>query len=270
MSNAGVDMNSDDGLDYVIIRFSSIYIPSDEKKKSDLVTLVDNVVRQMNSPALGLKRTLIYFGQKSERSLYGTGRTYVYEVESHKELIAAEFSEFFDYRHNYDFYIYLAREIYEDNGTIFRTFTLAHELQHAVQYCLSRCHFLMGRVIFHYSWLNNRDYIKRIPYEFDARRMAKITNIKINTRSAVDKFLDDKIRVGKPEEKEEYQLLKDINVNQEFDLTTEYSRYWDQNKAEIRSQVEKIESRGTRDSNEDDLVSAYRYFLQECPDMNHV
>lgn len=258
------------GFDNIEIQFSNFNLYNNETKRDEIVSLITDIINSFESPVQFSKKIMIYFGWKSERTLHALGRTYIYNVEAHQDLIRHEFSEVYDRLQPFEFYILIAPEIYEHEDRVFRTFTLAHEFQHVVQYLISRCHVLIGRVLFEYFWLKKNDNLafKRIPYEFDARRMAKLIAYKMHTKTKVDQYLENIISSGQEDEKNECQFLKDIDIGLKYDLIAEYDKSWRQHRKSICLQIEDIKGQAPKTYDENNLLLAYEYLMHEFPDMD--
>jgi len=92
----------------------------------------------------------------------------------------------------------------------------------------------------------------------------------MHTKSRVDHFFENKISAGNEGEKTEYRFLKDMDVEDKYDLIEDYDHFWNKHGNKIRDQVDKIQKATVITDDEASLLRAYKLFVQECPDINRI
>ncbi len=197
------------------------------------------------------------------------GRVYIKGIPGYehfvlrKAYLPMEFPHFSDYR----FIIYLSREVRENDNPIFKILTIAHELQHLLQYVNFRNECFQVSVLKGFFDVRN-DYTNRfyrnIPHEIDAFRKSKSIAIRIFNESEVSSFLEKRIHDTQDDNEREYwENLKSLDLEHRFNLTSVMSELWEKYESEILSLVQQLETKNQNselEKKEKDFVEAYEFY----------
>ena len=196
------------------------------------------------SETLKKQNLLFYFGWKNKRMLgYFRAETLGYIVCKTTpgiERLIDEKNDIKDFE-SFDCIIYLSTDIGRDESKIFKTFTIVHELQHLLQRIYLKNHYLKHSVLINYYKIRGFDK-NDLPTEHDAIRKAKLINYKIFDKENVDLFLDEKIMTSKTGDKKYWEKIKNININEYYDLESEMQTVWDKSKNDIKEKTKIDES----------------------------
>jgi len=256
------------------ILFSKSNFQDDDELNRQHTELIKEIAGRIRFPSFVDEKMLVYFGWKSQYFLRALGNAYFRDIPDHKAKILDEFREFIDEGNigEYEYFIYLVTDIYVDDDDLFKLFTIAHELQHILRYTQNRCGFLLGRVLFFYFLMNrmNGDVFKRLPYEYDARRQAKIIGIEMYGKSRVDEFLKKRASSGDEFDRAEYSFLDKIDTDEKYDLIDDYDSSWNRHKSGAQRELTRIAQKKSADlTGEEKLFKqAYDYLIQECPSLS--
>jgi len=217
--------------------------------------VIYEAIRGFENESETLKRQnlLVYFGWKS-KIILGYFKTetlgfIVCKTTPGIERLADEKNDIKDFE-SFDCLIYLSTDIGKDENKIFKTFTIVHELQHLLQRIYLKNHYLKHFVLNNYYRIRGFD-TNELPTEHDAIRKAKIINYKIFGKEKVDLFIDKKIMTSIKGDIKYWEKIKNININEYYDLENEMQKVWDKYKKDIEEKI-KID---------DDLRKAYEFLI---------
>ena len=177
---------------------------SEDKSNRDTVKKIEDEF-QKDSSILRNQDILIYFGMLTKQpiGLRAWGVLAIKNTPSYSKLLNQwgildnKFMELPNIS-NFEFIIYLSKEIREDNNEIFKTFTIAHELQHIIQYIELKKSFKKYLLLYRYfdliNELDDQEY-KNLPTEMDAFRKAKIIANRLYKKRC-KLFIDEEIKIG--------------------------------------------------------------------------
>lgn len=182
---------------------------------------------------------LMYFGWKS-KDMLGYFQVYTLgflaiKTTSTMERLADEKKDIKDFEF-FDYIIYLSKDIGKDKSKIFKTFTIIHELQHLHQFIYLKNHYLKHFVLYHYYKIRRFD-TNKLPTEYDAIKKAKIINYKIFGKENVDSFINEKIMTSGKGDKNYWKKIKNININEYYNLENEMQTVWDKYKNDIKEKI---------------------------------
>jgi hypothetical protein len=243
----------------------------DQQKSNSNIELINKIISKYEKEIAEINQNdvLIKFGWHSRFSLGALGLTYLIDIPKHKNKIIKYFrDEGISNYEDFKYFIYLATEIFDDANNIFKIFTIAHELQHVFQYMKNRCSYFIHNVLFRYFILRKKDNrtIKNLPNEYDARRKAKIINYKIHGEIGVDEYICKKLNENiDNDERDEWNMINNIDVSKDFNLSYEDFRFWSKYKNGIHKEIESIRRKGSsRTDDEIELIEAYELLKNNC------
>ena len=159
------------------------------------------------------------------------------------------------------FKIYIHREVRDSDDRIFKVFTIAHELQHVLQYLGSKISYCQAALVQTYmsifQRLTNKLY-RMVPIEIDACRKAKSIAIKLDGKEKVSSFVEQQIRNTKDGKGRSYWMnIRELDIGKSFDLQKEMQIFWDKYKGKIYLKKGELESKDTKlDAKERDFLVA--------------
>jgi len=182
---------------------------------------------------------LIYFGWKA-KIILGKFRTeslgfFAANKTPGIKRLVEEKNDIEDFE-SFDYIIYLSKDIGKDENEIFKSFTIAHELQHILQYIYLKTHYLRHYVLVRYFEIK-RFNTNELPIEHDAIRKSKEITYKILDKENVDSFINKKIMISRKGEKKYWEKIKNININENIDLEKEMQAVWDKYKNDIEEKI---------------------------------
>ncbi len=227
------------------------------------------------SSKLSGRGILIFFGMRSSRHQIGLGAWGVLAIKN-----TPGYSHILE-RYNYDlslipnisnfeFILYLSEDIRENDNKLFKTFTIAHELQHIIQYIesmdLYAIHLLIRRYFALNNGLDNQKY-RDLPFEIDSRRKAKIICYEIFEEQECNSFIETEIKRGDDIGDENYKSYwEDIKtLDLDFDYKIETELLWNEHENAIAEKIDRIRSKKDHfvSEKEKDLLEAYNLFKSD-------
>jgi len=191
------------------------------------------------SEILKEQNLLFYFGWKNKHILgYFNAETLGFiecKTTPGIKRLGGEKNDIKDFE-SFDCIIYLSTDIGKDESKIFKTFTIIHELQHLLQRIYLKNHYLKHFVLNNYYRIRGFD-TNELPTEHDAIRKAKVINYKIFGKEKVDLFIDKKIMTSIKGNIKYWEKIKNININEYFDLESEMRTVWDKHKNDIKEKT---------------------------------
>ncbi len=141
---------------------------------------------------------LLVFGRQEEKD-FGDWAKFLPNHDI-KEIIES-YHDWFDELINinlidYSIFILVTKDVWISDNPIFMTFSLAHELEHAVQYLEERILSLQAHLIISYLKLSNQwnnSTYNDFPPEMDASRTAKKINFLLHGENETLAFIDKRI-----------------------------------------------------------------------------
>ncbi len=167
----------------------------------------------------------ILFGTIDSRLLKNSlGRTFKIGTDECNEFIkrfSFEFNRIVSLS-SYDFLVYFAVDISKSENEIDKTFTIAHELQHVIQFIYLPEYLLEKHTSLWDCFKESGFNTNELPKEKDAIRRAKIINYDINKdKKIVDDFIFKKISESCGiEDKSYWEIVRDIDKT-DYDLRNE-------------------------------------------------
>ena len=215
---------------------------------------------------------LIFFGMRSRRYQIGLGAWGVLAIKNTPSYL--HFLETYNYElspipniSNFEFIIYLSDDIRENDNKFFKTFTIAHELQHIIQYVDSKNsykkHLLLFRYFYFKNEMNNQRY-RNLPSEIDSFKKAKAITYNLFEKEECDQFLEEESIRGNTnndnDKKSYWENIKAIDLNSSYDYEEENNKLWNECENAIENEIARIENQNKINPKEKDLLEAYRYF----------
>jgi len=240
--------------------------------------IVREVINEFGDESKVLKKQklLVYFGmfpsgEDFPLKVLGTVKakgTTEYD-EFIKEVINKE-SEKIDNLETFKYLIYLSKNIRTCDNKKYKIFTIAHELQHVLQYLGYSCLHEKHSVLFRYFILTKSN-IFELPKEQDAIRKAKIINYRIFGKRDVDNFIDEKIQKSREDiEKLYWENVKSIDLNIEYDLESRVKEFWRNYEGGIKESAKRLRGKIEPELNERAFLDAYEAFLIDCKKLRRV
>lgn len=224
------------------------------------------------SRILKKQKLLIYFGSRRDDSLPGLGVLKVKNTPSHKKFIEdvisheIEKSKLPDFE-TFKYLIYLSKNIRECNNKKYKNFTVAHELQHVLQFAKYDGDHQQHTVLFNYFILK-RLYLYELPKEHDAIKKAKFINYRMFGKRDVDIFTDEKIiKSGNDSEKSYWENIKSIDADEDYDWESGVAKCWFDNKKSIEKEIKRIKEKKENyelDGKEKIFLDSYENYLKKC------
>jgi len=164
----------------------------------------------------------------------------------------------------YQFIIYLSRKIRESNDKIFKVLTIAHELQHVIQFIKFKDVYLQTGVLRGYLQVEKKctnELYRNTPTEVDAFRKSKIIAIKIFGKEKINYFIKKEVEDAQNENDKSYWInIKSLDSDKSYNLKNETQKYWDKYENEISHKKDELE----RKKEHCRLKIAEEYFLEAC------
>lgn len=215
---------------------------------------------------------LIFFGMRSSRQQIGLGAWGVLVIKNTPSY--SHVLETYNYElspipniSNFEFIIYLSADLRENDNKLFKTFTIAHELQHIIQYIDSKNTYKKYLLLFRYfnfkNGMDNQRY-RSLPTEIDSFRKAKVIAYNLFGNEECDQFLEEEILKGSTnndnDSKSYWENLKLIDLNSSYDYEEENNKLWNEYENAIENEIARIEKQNNINTKEKHLLEAYRYF----------
>lgn len=213
-------------------------------KDKDNERIVNEIIDKFEneSDILKKQKLLIYFGSLNKNSLASfrnedLGRLYIKgtsEYEVFIKRINFEVKQIPNFK-TFRYFIYLSSNIRECENNIFKIFTIAHELQHVLQFINVKNIHKKHSDLFRYFCSKELNRFN-LPKEHDALKKSKLINYRISDkRKKVDDFINEEInRYNKDTYKSQYwQKVKAIDVDEDYDLAKEVENLWKKYKKNI-------------------------------------
>ncbi len=207
-------------------------IAENDELNKEIVEITINKFED-ESKILRKQNILIFFDWRRFSLIQSLGRLIIKDTPPYKPFVNKyaflEFKihEFSDYQ----FIIYLSRKVRESNEKIFKVFTIAHELQHIIQFIKFKDVYLQTGVIRGYLQVEEKftnELYRNTPTEVDAFRKSKIIAIKIFDKKKVDYFIKKEVEDAQNENDKSYWInIKSLDINKNYNLKNETQKYWD-------------------------------------------
>jgi len=250
-------------------------INSDVEAKNELnEEIVHGIINHFNEESQVIKKQklLIYFGFFSSCNwfrLKSLGTVKVRGIDEYwefiKEVINHEPNKI-DNLENFKYLVYLSSDIRKCDDKKYKVFTIAHELQHVLQFieypstCLRKKH----SVLLWYFDLNTLPRHK-LPMEHDAIRKAKLINYRMFAKKDVDSYIEENINKSmRDDEKFVWEITKSINVDFGYDWKNGVIEFWRRYKTDIEKKVKRLSEKVELKENERAFLNAYNNYLKEC------
>lgn len=181
---------------------------------------------------------------------------------------------------DFEFIIYISENTAEIDSEIFKSLTIAHELQHILQEVYIKCIILKDTLLKKYLRLKNlyspKEY-RNLPTEIDAFIKAKKITINLFSEREVNDFLNAEIAeidsrisntrdsVAKEKlkgEKEYWEDIKNIDISMHYELEDRFEELWDKYQCQIEEEFTRINERF--EENEIDFYQAYSLYKNKC------
>ena len=148
---------------------------------------------------------------------------------------------------DFKFIVYISRGVRENENEIFKILTIAHELQHLLQYLSSRKLYWKIPVIVDFLRLDDRfsnEKYRSMPTEVDAFRMSKkIATMLVNAMD-VNAFIKKQIENSGDEiEKSYWENISSLNLEERYSWKDETIKLWIALKEEILARVEGLKKK---------------------------
>jgi len=254
------------------IKFFPFPSPDIEAKDERNEKIVHEVIFKFNdeSKVLIKQKLLVYFGMFSswkQLPLKALGTLKVKGTDEYDDFITEVINKEpnkIDNLENFKYLIYLSSDIRKCDNKNYKIFTIAHELQHVLQYLnYPRLHKKYS-VLFRYFILKKLNP-NMLPKEQDAIRKAKSINYRMFGKRDVDHFIDEKINKSREDnEKLYWENAKSLDVDIDHNMENGVREFWEKYEECIKEEAKRISGNAEPEVNERAFLVAYENYLRKC------
>jgi hypothetical protein len=248
--------------------------PGDKIGKKDEMNkeIIYSTIKDFGAASIILnsQNILFYLDWRSLSYIQSWGRLIIkdypgYNVFINSTAATYEIPNFGDFK----FIVYVRRVVRESDSLIFKVFTVAHEIQHILQYLEHSDVFYIIAVVKAYFMIGERftnDIYRMIPTEVDAFRKAKSIAYRMFSKEEVSAFIEQEIQNLQDENEGGYwKNIKGLEIEKDYDLKKETQIFWDKYKNEINTKIDELKEKlkvGELDISEKNFMEAFDLWLK--------
>jgi len=218
-------------------------------------TILDNTIERILGHFSELKdvRSLLYFNHSiSLGNIVAT----MYPLEYPNSGLPVDHPELeliYQQYINLDFFFYFTR-IVTKGDLMARVINISHEFQHASQYTVDKKIYMYGCIIRH--MLEDLISEVRSPIEYDAERKSKIIAYDLCGDRAVNELIESML--SNPDVPREFwEVLKSINIQEEFDLKNKILELWEDHK--IEEKIQQLKKSRIKNYDQKKVIEMYNF-----------
>jgi len=236
--------------------------------------VVEETIKKFEDGSAILKEQniLVFFDWMCFSLIHSLGRLIIKDTPSYKTFIYKfaflkfKVKNFSDYK----FIIYISRKVRKEDDKVFKVLTIAHELQHIIQFINFKDIYYQNAVLMSYFWtrenLKNElnELYRKSPIHVDAFKKSKLIAIKVCGIERVDNLIEKKIDNAMSENDRNYwSNIKYLDIKKSYDLQKEAQKFWDIYEDELilkKDEIEKKKKISELEYEEETFLEACEYY----------